>query len=166
MPLPNISGTFPAIIYFRRIEADPVTGSHPLMWAPDNRHPTPAGWERMEAHNWREVDNATKIINAQDQDFYEKLFANDLIAMTASHSRIRGRLSVRMMEPDCGPGERLFILRSFDHMKMREEKLAKVKVTGWVHAREYDHAHKNCEPSGSQVPVRRMSDLLAQRMGR
>jgi hypothetical protein len=135
-----------------------------VLVAPDQRHPTPAGFERKECHTLCEVDDLSRRLNRQDGDMFGRMWERDRQVMIASHERHRTALRQRLLAADCGPGERLFIMRAFAYFHKKEEEYKHYHVQGYFHQREYDSPGNDpLEKHGRQLEATtpKLSDRLA-----
>jgi hypothetical protein len=132
--------------------------------APDQRHPTPANFERKECHTLREIDRLTQRLNRQDTDTFTRLTQSDLAQMKVRHGQIRSKLGQRLLAVDCNCWERVFIQRMFAYMDRKEAEIARCEVRGYFHQREYDSPGRDpLEQHGRQLEATqpKMSDRLA-----
>jgi hypothetical protein len=135
-----------------------------VLVAPDRSHPTPAGFERQECHTLREVDDLTRKLNRQDSNMFSHMWEKDRQTMIESHERHRTALRQRLLAPDCGPAERVFIKRAFAYFDKKEEEYKHYHVNGYFHQREYDSPGSDpIEKHGRQLEatVPKLSDRLA-----
>src|ERR1700756_1406733 len=146
------------VIYFENAEGK-------VLVAPDHRHPTPQGYVRKEATTLKEVDKLTARLNQQDNDMFSRMWEKDRELMIAAHNRHRTTLRQRLLAPDCGPWERLFILRAFAYYDKKESEYQHYKVSGYFHQREFDNAGNDPIDGnvhgGRQLVMPKLSDRLS-----
>lgn len=161
----NARGLIEPVIYYRKV--DIMTGKVKIIVAPDNTHPTPEGWERMEARTLPEVDAVTLIINSQDQDHFNELSRKDQTMFLLKRELIKSRLNQRLMAVDCSPMERSLIKSAFARFERKEQELNRMVAKGYFHAREFDSETTERGPSPEkQLPQAKMSERLASVLSR
>jgi hypothetical protein len=150
------------VVFFENAE-------HYVIVAPDHRHPTPTGFERRECRSLREIDALTSRLQRQDKAMFNRMWEKDRQTMIQAHDRHRTALRQRLLAPDCGPGERMFIQRAFDYFDRKEDEYNHFHVSGFFHQREYDGPGTDpVEDHGRQGPTTKpkMSDRLAALISR
>ena len=142
------------VVYFENRDGHVVV-------APDRSHPTPHGYIRKAATSLREIDKLSARLNRQDSETFGRMWQQDRQIMIDSHDRHRTSLRQRLLAPDCGPWERLFIQRAFAYFDKKESEYQHYKVSGYFIQREFDSpATDPNEAHGKQIAMPKMSDRL------
>lgn len=131
--------------------------------APDQRHPTPLGFERKECHTLQEIDKLTAKMNRQDSDMFSRMWEQDRERMIAEHDKHRAKLRQRLLAIDCSVIERMFIQSALAYFDRKEREYANFKVRGYFAQREFDSARGDIDRAlaGKQLAMPKLSDRLA-----
>ena len=86
-----------ALIYFRSIAIDPVTGRQRLSIPMVCDAPTPAGYVRCEANSTADLEKISREFETQKKSDFARVDDNMLLKMHAKMSEIRSRMNYRLL---------------------------------------------------------------------